>query len=139
MSGSAASTGYSNEDLLLFHGMMLVAHPSGVINENGLATFERFFNTLPEFRDKDFDELLRSASALQAQHPSLADSAAALSSLEDSATRTKLFVLAVDLAMSSGAESAQTDALLESLAEVLRIDEETAVRVVAVLSLKYRS
>lgn len=138
MSSSATSTQFSKEDLLLFHGMMLVAHPTGVVDESGLTTLERFCNTLPEFRDRDFDELLRSASALQAEHPSLADSAKELTSLVDSAVRVKLFVLAVDLAMSSGTGTEATAAVLESLIELLKIDEETAVQVVAVLNLKYR-
>lgn len=138
MSPTDQATSISNDDLFLFHGMLLVAHPEGEISQSGLATLEGFFNTLPEFRGKDFDELLRQACKLQAKHGSLAESVKALEEIESSAVRVKLFVLAVDLAMSAGPLDSGREQLLEGLTEALQIDEETAVKVVAVLNLKYR-
>ncbi len=135
---SAAATQNPSEQLLLFSGLMLMANADGVVDQRGLAALEAFCKTVPALAARDFDELLREACKLQARYETLLDSVQALDKLDSPAARVKLFVLAVDLAMSTGELDPHEQALLESVAKTLRINEETAVKTVSVLSLKYR-
>ena len=129
----------SDDQVLLFHGLMLIANPDGVVARDGLMALEAFFNTLPEFKGKDFDELLRLAVKVQARHPALKESVKEVAGLKDQASKLKLFVLAVDLAMSTGPLGKSAEELLETLAVTLGVDEETAVKIVTVMNLKYTS
>jgi hypothetical protein len=51
--------------------------------------------------------------------------------------RKKAFVLAVDIAMSSGDVDEKEEEMLEALQRILRIDDDLARRVVEVIALKY--
>jgi len=125
------------DDVLLLHGMMLMASADGTIECKEIATLESFFNTLPEFDGKDFDELMLQARKLCARYDSLQESVKALADIKSPAVRRKLFVLAVDLAMSSGEVEEAEDELLETMVRVLAIDEATVAKVLEVMNIKY--
>jgi uncharacterized tellurite resistance protein B-like protein len=126
------------DDVLLLHGMMLMAGADGVIEGKEIATLEAFFNTLPEFQDKEFDELMSNAHKILAHFDNLKDSVKALADIESEAVRTKLFVLAADIAMSSGDVDETEDELLESMQRILNIEDGTATKILEVLSMKYQ-
>ena len=128
----------AGDDVLLLHGMMLMAGADGVIEGKEIATLEAFFNTLPEFQDKEFDDLMSNAHKVLARFDNLKDSVKALADIESPAVRTKLFVLAADIAMSSGDVDETEDELLESMQRILNIDDGVATKILEVLSMKYQ-
>jgi uncharacterized tellurite resistance protein B-like protein len=126
------------DDVLLVHGMMLMASAHGAIEGKQIATLEAFYNTLPEFQDQEFDDLMTSAHKVLARYDNLKESVEALTDIESAAVRTKLFVLAADIAMSSGDVDETEDELLEAMQQILNIDEAVATKVFEVLSMKYQ-
>lgn len=128
----------SQDEILMFHGLMLAAAARGALERKGLMALETFFNTLPEFAGRDFDMLLSKSRALQARFPAAKASAQVLVELKDNARRLQLFTLALDLALSHGALDEPTEATLETLVQTLEIHEETAAKILSVLMLKYR-
>jgi uncharacterized tellurite resistance protein B-like protein len=127
----------ASDDVLLLHGMMLMAGADGVIEGKEIATLEAFFNTLPEFQDKEFDDLMSDAHKVLARYDNLKDSVKALADIESEAVRTKLFVLAADIAMSSGDVDESEDELLEAMQRILNIEDSVATKILEVLTMKY--
>ncbi len=127
----------ASDDVLLLHGMMCMAGADGVIEAKEIATLEAFFNTLPEFEGKDFDELMGNAHKVLHRYDSVKDSAKALADIESEAVRKKLFVLAADIALSSGDIAEAEDEMLETMQRVMNIDDGTATKILEVLTLKY--
>jgi uncharacterized tellurite resistance protein B-like protein len=126
-----------NDDVLLLHGMMLMASADGVIEAKEIATLEAFFNTLPEFEGKDFDELMLQARKLCTKYEDLKESVKALADIKSPAIRKKLFILAVDIAMSSGDVDESEDEMLEAYMRILNIEEAMAKNVIEILGAKY--
>lgn len=125
------------DDVLLLHGLMLMAGSDGVIEGAEWATLEAFWNTLPEFRGKEFQEVISEAEKIIGRFGGLKESVKALSDIQSEAVRKKLFVLAADLAMSSGDVDQNEDELLETMQRLLNIQNEEATKILEVLSLKY--
>jgi uncharacterized tellurite resistance protein B-like protein len=129
----------SNDDALLLHAMLLMAGVDGSIDPGELSTVQSVFDTLPEFRGKQFDELLVEANRIVARFGGLQASVAALADLSGPVARRKCFVLAVDVALASGDVDDAEDALLDRIQKILDIDDAFADRVIEVLATKYRA
>ncbi len=127
----------ATDDVLLLHGLLLMCSADGVMEGSEMATLEAFYNTLPEFDGKDFDELLAQANKVVARHGNLKESVKAVAEIGSEAVRKKLFVLSADIAMSSGDVDEAEDRMLEAFQRLLGIDDATATKVLEVLSLKY--
>jgi uncharacterized tellurite resistance protein B-like protein len=127
----------ASDDVLLLHGMLLMAGADGSIDQSELSTVQGFYDTLPEFKDKKFDDLLSQANRLVAKHGGLKDSIKALGDIESPAVRKKCFVLAADIAMASGDIDEAEDKLLETMQRLLGIDDAFAGKVIEVLQTKY--
>ena len=61
----------AQDDVLLLHGMLLMASADGIMEQGEIATVEAFYNTLPEFDGKDFCEVLADANKVVAKYGSL--------------------------------------------------------------------
>jgi uncharacterized tellurite resistance protein B-like protein len=127
----------ATDDVLLLHGMLLMAGADGAVEQGEIATVEAFFNTLPEFTGKNFGELLQQANKIVAKHGNLRESIKALAEIESPAVKKKLFVLAADIAMSSGDIDESEDKMLETMQRLLGVDDNLATKVVEVLQMKY--
>ena len=127
----------ATDDVLLLHGMLLMASADGVMEDGELATVEAFYNTLPEFEGKPFEDLLEEANKIVARHGNLKESVKAVAEIQSEAVRKKLFVLAADIAMSSGDVDEAEDRMLEAFQRLLGIDDVLATKALEVLTLKY--
>lgn len=127
----------ASDDVLLLHSMMLMSSADGYLEGAEVATLEGFINTLPEFRDADFDQQMTQARKLASKYKSTKEAVQALSEISSPAVKMKAFVLAADIAMSSGDIDEAEEELLEAMQRVLGVDDATAQKVVEVLALKY--
>jgi tellurite resistance protein len=127
----------SDESLLLY-GLICIAGADGRIDASESATLNGFVQQLPEFRAKNHENLYKEAFALLRDH-SIGGKPALhfLSKLSTPARKKKLFVLAVDLAMSSGDVDSNEEWMLTEMRTVLQIDNDTAGKIYDVLSMKY--
>ena len=131
------ATKKATDDVLLLHGMLLMAGADGTIEQSELSTVQAFFDTLPEFKYKSFDQLLSEANKVVAKYGNLKESVKGVAEIQSDAVRKKLFVLAADIAMSSGDVDESEDAMLEAFQRLLGIDDALATKIIEVLSLKY--
>lgn len=135
--GGGGSAKKASDDVLLLHGMLLMAGADGTIEQSELSTVQAFFDTLPEFKDKSFDELLSQANRVVAKHGGLKQSINALGEIQSPAIKKKCFVLAADIAMASGDIDEAEDKLMEAMQRLLGIDDTFAQKVIEVLQTKY--
>ena len=135
--GGGQTAKKASDDVLLLHGMLLMAGADGTIEQSELSTVQAFFDTLPEFKDKSFDELLSQANRVVAKHGGLKQSINALGEIQSPAIKKKCFVLAADIAMASGDIDEAEDKLMEAMQRLLGIDDDFAAKVVEVLQTKY--
>lgn len=127
----------ATDDVLLLHSMMLMACADGVLEGPEAATLDAFINTLPEFRGGKFEEQFAQAKKLASRFKDIKDSVRALGDIQSEQVRKKAFVLAADIALSSGDIDENEEELLEAMQRVMGIDEGLAQKVIEVLSLKY--
>ena len=127
----------ATDDVLLLHGMLLMASADGVLEDAELSVVEAFYNTLPEFDGKPFQALLAEANKVVARYGNLKESVKAVAEIQSEAVRRKLFVLAADIAMSSGDVSESEDQMLEAYQRLMNIDDATAHNIIEVMALKY--
>jgi uncharacterized tellurite resistance protein B-like protein len=128
-----------DDEVLLFHGMLLMAGADGALEEEEKATVSAMFDTLPEFKGKDFRAMLDQANKVVASYGSLKDSVKALSEIKNPAIQRKCFVLAADIAMSSGDVDEAEDKLLETMQRMFNISDADASKILEVLGWKYSS
>lgn len=128
---------HPTDDVLLLHGMLLMAGADGAIQHAEQSTVQAFFDTLPEFKHKSFDELLSQANRVVAKAGSLKASVSALADIQSPAIKKKCFVLAVDIAMAAGDVDASEDKLLAAMQRLLGVDDAFARKVIDVLQTKY--
>jgi hypothetical protein len=93
--------------------------------------------TLSEFRERRFGDLVEEARKMLRRFPSVKDSVAALAGSTTPAMAHKAFVLAADIAMSSGDVDEVEDELLTTMQRLLNIDDRTAQTVIWALAQKY--
>ncbi|HWO18981.1 MAG TPA: tellurite resistance TerB family protein [Kofleriaceae bacterium] len=125
------------DDILLLHAMVLMSAADGYIESAELATLEAFIDTLPEFKDADCGAQIAAAKKLSAMFKSSQEAVAALADISSDAVRKKAFVLAADIALSSGDVDEAEEELLEAMQRVLGIDDDLANKILEVLALKY--
>jgi tellurite resistance protein len=125
------------DDILLLHAMVMMSSVDGDIDGAELATLEAFINTLPELKEVDISTQLVAARKLSAQFKTSEEAVGALAEISSDAVRKKAFVLAADIALSSGDVDEAEEELLEAMQRVLGIDDELANKIVEVLALKY--
>jgi uncharacterized tellurite resistance protein B-like protein len=126
-----------DDEVLLFHGMLLMAGADGALEEEEKATVSAMFDTLPEFKGKDFRGMLEQANKVVARYWNLKESIKALSEIKNPAIQRKCFVLAADIAMSSGDVDEAEDKLLETMQRMFNISDADAGKVLEVLAWKY--
>ena len=127
----------ATDDVLLLHAMMLMSSVDGIMEGSEIATLEGFINTLPEFRDADFDKQMAEARKLRAKFSSAQEAVKALGDISSPAVKKKAFILAADIAMSSGDVDEAEEELLEAMQRILGIDDDLAQKSIEVLALKY--
>ncbi len=137
LTGKTTPTKKPTDDVLLIHAMLLMAGSDGAIEDAEFEMVEGFMATLPEFEGKEFSELLEQANKIVRRFGNLRESVKALTELSTPAVRTKCYVIAADIAMSSGDVDENEDQLLETMQRILNVDDDTATKVLEVLSLKY--
>lgn len=125
------------DDVLLVHAMLLMAGADGVVEDSEIATVEAFAWQLSEFKDKNFGQLVEDAKKMMRKYPSVKESVAALQHLSTPALRHKAFVLAADIALSSGDVDESEDQLLETMQRLLQIDDQAVQTIIWVLNAKY--
>ncbi|MBX7083085.1 MAG: tellurite resistance TerB family protein [Nannocystaceae bacterium] len=131
------STKQPTDDVLLVHSMLLMAGADGVIEDEEIATVQAFVTCLSEFKNQNFGQLVEDASKMMRKYPSVKESVAALQHISTPALRHKAFVLAADIAMSSGDVDETEDQLLETMQRLLQVDDRTAQTVIWALQQKY--
>ena len=125
------------DDVLLIHGMLLMAGADGSIEAKEMSTVQAFIDVLPEFDGKDISDLISQGQRLVSRAGSLKDSVKAVGDLSTPTLKKKLYTLAVDLAMSSGDVDEKEDALLETYQRLLGIDDKFAEDCIEVMAAKY--
>lgn len=127
----------ATDDVLLAHAMLLMAGADGYIDDEEIATVQAFASTLPEFKERDFGEIVADAQKMVRKYANLKESVNALSELSNENVRKKAFLLAADIALASGDIDEAEDALLETMQRILQVDDQSAQTIIWVLSLKY--
>ncbi len=127
----------ATDDVLLIHGMLLMAGADGTIEDSEHATIQGFIDCLPEFHDKDIGALISEGQKIIARSGGLKESVKAVAELSTPVLKRKLYVLAVDLAMSSGDVDEKEDALLETYQRLLGIDDKFAQDCIEIMAIKY--
>ena len=127
----------ATDETLLFHAMICMAAADGVLEPGETSSVEAFYLSLPEFRGKEFGDLLNQSNKLISKHGGVAESVKELAEIQSEAVRKKAFILAVDIALASGDVDQAEDQMLDAMQRVLNIDDELAGKVVEVLSLKH--
>ncbi len=127
----------ASDDVLLLHAMLLMSAADGQMEQSEIANVETFFSTLPEFEGKDFGHLIEQANKVIARYGGMKESVKSLAEIKSDATRRKAFVLAADIAMSSGDVDEAEEQMLETMQRILNIDDDLAQKVLEVLALKY--
>jgi uncharacterized tellurite resistance protein B-like protein len=125
------------DDALLLHAMLLMCGADGNFDEQELPQVEGYFNALPEFEGKEFSNVYGEAAKVLKRFSSLKDSVKALSELSNQTVKNKCYLLAADIAMSSGDVDEAEDAMLDAMQRVLQVEDALATKILEVLTLKY--
>ena len=125
------------DDALLLHAMLLMCGADGSFDEQELPQVEGYFNALPEFEGKEFSNVYGEAAKVLKRFSSLKDSVKALSELSNQTVKNKCYLLAADIAMSSGDVDEAEDAMLDAMQRVLQVEDALATKILEVLTLKY--
>lgn len=129
------------DDVLLLHAIICMCAADGVVEDAEHEMIRNYANTLPEFRDMDGEEFSKciqgSQKIAQSYNRDMKSSLQALAEIQSDAVRKKTFVLAVDVAMSSGDIDESEEEMIEAMQRILRIDDALARNAVEVMSLKY--
>jgi len=129
------------DDVLLFHSIVCMAAADGAIEDAEDEMIRNYANTLPEFREMDGDEFGKvvdqQRKIIHKFNRDMKSSLQALTEIQSDAVRKKAFVLAVDIAMSSGDVDESEEEMLEAMQRILRIDDDLAKKTVEVIGLKY--
>lgn len=127
-----------SDDALLLHAMLLMCGADGAFDQEEIATVEAYFAQLPEFRGKQFSDVYNEAIKILRKYPDLKASVQSLGSLSTQGMKKKCYVLAADIAMSSGDVDENEDAMLESMQRVMQIDDDFATKALEILAVKYQ-
>ncbi|QRK10505.1 tellurite resistance TerB family protein [Archangium violaceum] len=134
---SAAPAKRPSDDVLLMLSMLLMSGADGYFDESEVGSVAAFVGQLPEFKGKELEELIAQASKLANKYSNFLDAVESLRELSSDTVKRKAFVLAADLAMSSGEVDEAEDELLTRMQRILGVDDFTAQKVLEVLAMKY--
>lgn len=130
----------ASDDVLLVLGMFMMLGADGMVENGEIAMIESYFNTLPEFRGKDFQTLIVESQKIFNRYGGNSRNAVnALKDIKSDAVRKKCFVVATDIALSSGDVDEAEDQLLEAMQRILEVNDDLARQTIEVLQLKYLS
>ncbi len=127
----------ATDDALLLHGMMLMASSDGSIGNDEMAQVEGYFMSLPEFKGKNWNAVYEDAVKVVRKYPNLQESVKALGELSSRTLKDKVYLLAADIAMSSGDVDEAEDQMLEAIQRVCEVQDGTATKILDVLTMKY--
>jgi uncharacterized tellurite resistance protein B-like protein len=127
----------ATDDVLLVHAMMLMCGADGAFDLEEIDTVRAYFSAVPEFRGKEFDVVFEEARKVVDRHDSLSESISALAELSTDALKHKAFLMAADIAMSTGDVDDAEDRMLEAMQRVMEVPDEVATRIIEVLNIKY--
>lgn len=137
MTNEVAPQKSPSDDALILHGMLCVAGADGAFDDAEIELVQGYFATLPEFEGKDWEEVYNGAKKVLSKYNSVFESVKALADLSTQALKNKMFVLAVDIALSSGDVDEAEDEMLEAMQRVLSISDELAAKIIEVMAIKY--
>ncbi len=127
-----------DDQQLLLEAMLCVAFADGDDQYEETQLVRAFAATLPEFKNADTYEIYEKAEKSVKLHGAL-HRVKELGSLSSPTLKEKAFLLAMDIALSSGEIDDGEEAVLSDMAQTLQISEETADRIASVLMMKYAS
>ena len=127
----------ASDDALLVHGMMLMCGADGSFDAEEIETVEAYFAQCPEFEGKAFGDVYGDAVKILRRYNGLHDSVKALAALTTQNLKNKCFLLAADIAMSSGDVDENEDQMLDAMQRVLQVEDSLAEKIIEVLSIKY--
>lgn len=127
-----------DDQQLLLEAMLCVAFADGDDQYEETNLVRAFANTLPELKNTDAYEVYEKAEKAVKLHGAMTR-VKELSALSTEALRQKAFLLAMDIALSSGEVDEGEEVVLSSMKEVLRIDDELAETITNVLMIKYNT
>lgn len=125
------------DDALLVHAMMLMCGADGTFDPEELDTVQAYFAQVPELKGKAFGEVYQAAVKIVRRYPNLAESVKSLAGLSTPALKQKCYLLAVDIAMSSGDVDESEDRMLDAMQRVMELNDAFCQKVIEVLSIKY--
>lgn len=138
---TTAATKKPTDDVLLVHAMFCMAAADGDVDDREDELIRAYTSTLPEFRDMDARTLQRcidqSVTIVREHGRDVKSSLQVLGDIQSEVIRRKAFVLAVDIAMSSGDIAAAEEDMIEAMQRVLRIDDALAQQIIEVVAFKY--
>jgi|JI61114C2RNA_FD_contig_31_5043781_length_613_multi_2_in_0_out_0_2 uncharacterized tellurite resistance protein B-like protein len=137
LTGKVTPPKTAEDDALLVHCMLLMCGADGSFDPEEIQTVQAYFAQVPELKGKNFDTVYQAAVKILRRYPNLNDSVKALASLTTPALKQKAFLLAVDIAMSSGDVDDSEDRMLEAMQRVLELRDDFCQKVIEVLSIKY--
>lgn len=125
-----------DDQQLLLEAMLCVAFADGDDQYEETNLVRAFANTLPELKNTDAYEVYEKAEKAVKLHGAMTR-VKELGALSTEALRQKAFLLAMDIALSSGEVDEGEEVVLSSMKEILRIDDELAETITNVLMIKY--
>jgi tellurite resistance protein len=128
----------TEDEVLLTEAMIAVSFADGDDQWEESELIKAFLRTLPELKDKDVYEIYEKAEKNVKLHGALSR-VKELSRLGTPALKQKCFLLALDVALSSGDIDEGEEAVLASMQETLGIPDELAQRYADTLQVKYAS
>ena len=143
LADTAKETGLQTEkqdtdDTLLALAMGCMAFADGAMDQGEVASIEAFACTLPEFADGCFANPWNESGKIFNKYEGNVQAAAQeLGKLSSPQLKKKAFILAVDIALASGDVDKAEDELLDTIKNVLEIDDIFAKQVTTVLAAKY--
>ena len=126
-----------NDQLLLYHAMMLIISADGNVAEEELSLVEAVCATVPELRAVDLPALRDAWREFAKGYEDSWDALSALVNVDDERLSKKAFVIACDLAYASEGIKAEEYDMLNDMAAALGIEDNEALKILNVLQLKY--
>ena len=125
-----------DDQQLLLEAMLCVAFADGDDQFEETQLVRAFAATLPELKNADTYEVYEKAEKAVKLHGALSR-VKELANLSSDALKHKAFLLAMDIALSSGEIDDGEEAVLGAMAETLKIPHDLADRIAGVLIIKY--
>jgi tellurite resistance protein len=126
----------TEDEVLLVEALLCVSMADGDDQWEERNLIEAFLNTLPELKDKDIYEVIEKAEKNVKLHGALTR-VKELVNLGSDALKQKAFMLAMDVALSSGDIDEGEEAVLAAMQETLQIPGDLAENMANVLMIKY--